>query len=162
MPHLPKKKIFVCSTIELFHPHIMPGWRDTIFSRIVQNQQHTFIILTKMPERIDRPMPDNVWLGVSVSGIDGDWKRVDELMNHKATIRFVSLEPFLGLISYPLPKIDWLICGRLTGHGKKYNPKKANIAALVEDCRAANIPLFMKNNLAGTWGKPLIQEYPLT
>lgn len=154
-------KIFVCSTFELFHPLADP-YRNNVFKHIELAPQHVFIILTKMPERIDRPMPPNVWLGVSVTGVDDDWKRVDELIKHRSTVRFISLEPFLGLISYPLPRTDWIICGRLTGHGKKYDPTRTKIEALVEDARDAEVPIFMKNNLADIWGKPLIQEYPIT
>jgi len=30
----------------------------------------------------------------------------------------------------------------------------------VDHCRIAGVPVFLKNNLASIWGKPLIQQYP--
>ena len=48
---LPKKpaKVFVCSTIEIFHPAIPREWRDIIFNNIKAHPQHVFQILTKFP-----------------------------------------------------------------------------------------------------------------
>lgn len=153
-------RIFVCSTFEIFHPIVLREWRDEIFRRINLFPQHTFIILTKMPENIDRPMPDNVWLGTTVTGFD-DYLRKVHLGKHKAKIRFISYEPILE----PLPPVfpvglDWLVMGRLTGHGNKKDPDLNTLKNIVDGCRELHVPLFMKNNLAEIWGKPLIQEYP--
>lgn len=53
------KRVFVCSTFELFHPSLDKHWRDMIFDVINRRQDLTFVVLTKMPENIDQPMPDN-------------------------------------------------------------------------------------------------------
>jgi len=152
-------RIFACSTFELFHPLADP-YRNNVFKQITLTPEHTFIILTKMPERIDRPMPDNVWLGVSVTG-STDWWRVGELSRISANIKFVSTEPFLGEVpSLGVKEFDWLIVGRLTGHGKSRNPRKRAIEALVSQAAALRIPVFLKNNLREIWGAPLIQEFP--
>lgn len=156
-------KIFVCSTFELFHPSIPKIFRDVIFSRIENQSQHIFQILTKFPQNIDRPMPDNVWLGVSITG-NRDIHRVKKLLMKQAKVRFVSIEPFLKpiyvLSSDFLRKMDWIILGRLTGHGKKYDPFRAWIEGFEAFANAMNIPLFMKDNLKEIWGEPLIQEMP--
>jgi protein gp37 len=127
------------------------------------NPQHTFIILTKMPERIDRPMPDNVWLGVSVTGNStADIVRTEKLAQVKARIKFISFEPLLAepwLVSLPL-RPDWIIAGRLTGHGKIHDPKLSTIEAIVEYGQVKNIAIFLKDNLRDIWPDRLIQEFP--
>ena len=154
-------RIFACSTMELFHPAIPGGWRDWIFGEIESYPDLTFIILTKRPERIDRPMPDNVWLGVSITGAE-DWKRLLDLSKVSARIKFVSLEPFLGDIPIisPVFKPDWVIVGRLTGYGKKRDPSTHAIQRMVDQAWFLRIPIFLKDNLKDIWGGPLIQEFP--
>ena len=86
-------KIFVCSTFELFHPTVK--WmRNAIFTVIKENPRHTFQVLTKMPENIDRPMPHNVWLGVTITGI-GDLN-LYTFIDGLAKITFISYEPLLS------------------------------------------------------------------
>jgi len=156
-------KIFVCSTIEIFHPRISAKWRDMIFSIIYQCPQHTFQILTKMPENIDRPMPDNCWLGVSITGA-GDQERMAYLSGIKAKTKFISWEP---LLANPLPRgwripkcVNWTIIGKLSGHGKKHDPEKEWIERIIQDCRQNKTPIFLKNNLKEIMGGKLIQEFP--
>ena len=156
-------KVFVCSTIELFHPEIKKEWRDTLFSIIKNNPSIVFQILTKMPENIDREMPDNVHLGVTITGNDDEW-RTDALIKTDARIKFISHEPMLSdckEIIYSFDDISWLILGRLTGHGKKYDPTGAVLEDFANATEKYKIPLFMKENLKEIWGNaPLIQEFP--
>jgi len=161
MVDFPKKpsRIFVCSTFELFHPLADP-YRNNVFKHINISPEHTFIILTKMPERIDRPMPDNVWLGTTITQFD-EYARKIPLAKAKARIKFLSIEPMLG----PLPEViymgvDWLIVGRLTGYGHKYDPGRSWIDRIVGGCKEGRIPIFLKNNLQEIWGQKLIQEWP--
>lgn len=56
---------------------------------------------------------------------------------------------------------EWVIVGAETGRRKdKVVPKREWIEKLLELCRKAGIPLFMKSSLAEIWGEPLIQEFP--
>jgi protein gp37 len=106
-------------------------------------------------------MPDNVWLGVSIIGVE-DWYRILDLARNKARIKFVSLEPFIGTrpnIIAPL-EFDLLIIGRLTGRGCKHDPSRHDIQKIVDDCREHKIAVFLKNNLSGIWPGRLIQEFP--
>ncbi len=165
---LKPKKIFLCSTHDLFGNWISETKREIIFEKIRYHPQHTFQILTKYPQNIDREMPDNVWLGVSITkGID--IPNLIFLENTNAQIKFISYEPFLerigvAMLSYyyfPMKeKIDWIIIGRLTGYGNKYNPKKEWIKEIVNKAKELNIPIFLKDNLKDIWGEPLIQEFP--
>jgi len=156
-------KIFVCSTYELFHPCAKFA-RDEIFKIIKSCPQHTFQILTKFPENIDREMPDNVWLGVTITGIE-DEDKLCKLWKQKAKLKFVSFEPLLSSIHFSFLEnlkkyVDWIIVGRLTGYGNKYNPKKEWIKEIVNKAKELNIPIFLKDNLKDIWGEPLIQEFP--
>lgn len=197
-------RIFVCSTFELFHPSV-DKFRDDIFSVIkahsIFKSDATFIILTKLPERIDRPMPDNVWLGVSVTNQDDADKRIPLLLQAEAKVRFVSIEPMLGPVSLvggaygpnwlegwavepkhdsrcdgscqrglcpvpvqvQTPKIDWVIVGRLTGHGHKYDPPREWLDLIMLDCQMYKTPAFLKNNIQEMeypQPKMFIQQFP--
>ncbi len=167
LPKMPKKpsRIFVCSTMEIFHPSIPSKWRRSIFSTIALHPEHTFIILTKRPERIDRPMPPNVWLGVSLTGEESDeYGRIVYLAKAEALTKFVSFEPlFRGFDIWDLfdefiP--DWMIVGRLTGHGTQRDTPLQAIQDIVDYAGEENIPVFLKNNLKGIWPGDLIQEFP--
>lgn len=156
-------KIFVCSTFELFHP-CTKSIRDAIFKTIESCPQHTFQILTKFPENIDRPMPDNVWLGVSITN-PRELPKVGALNRAKAELKFISFEPLLESIDPRwglLRSIKWVIIGRLTGHGKKYDPTEIQLNTMFTRIRATvwSPPIFLKDNLKSIWGENLIQEMP--
>ena len=156
-------KIFICSTFEIFHPVITKDNRDYIFRIIEDNPQHTFQVLTKMPENIDREMPDNVWLGVSITmNNDANYQRILDLSTKKAKVRFVSFEPLLGHINtlYIPALIDWVIVGRLSQHGKKDDPPYDWAYGIINTAKKRGIPIFLKNNLKDIWGEDLIQEFP--
>jgi len=164
---LPKapKKIFLCSTHDLFGGWIPEAWRDVIFEGIKQYPQHTFQILTKFPQNIDRPMPDNVWLGVSITGNSkDDFMRASYFgfLPRKAKIQFISYEPLLEMPSYNIPHVDWIIIGKLTGYDHKYDPKREWIEKIISSEEAKSTPIFLKDNLKEIWGEPLIQEMPKT
>lgn len=56
---------------------------------------------------------------------------------------------------------EWVIVGAETGNRKdKVVPKREWIEKLLDLCRKADIPLFMKSSLADIWGEALIQEFP--
>lgn len=164
---LPKspKKIFLCSTHDMFGSWIPEVWRRNIFYAINNYPQHTFQILTKFPQNIDREMPDNVWLGCTVTkGDDEGWMRLYYLKEAKAKLKFVSFEPLLRRLNHPIivnaGEFDWFIFGKLTQHGKKYDPKKTWLKFPIDYLKGVKRkPIFLKDNLKGIY-EPLIQEMP--
>lgn len=158
-------RIFVCSTMELFHPRIPERWRQEIFNIIAALSSVTFIVLTKYPERIIDAMPDNVWLGVTVTE-DREVQRIVDLHGKtEARVKFVSFEPLLGAVFVNHPNgllcgLEWVIIGRLTGHGHHRDPALEDILPIVRIARGFEIPVFLKNNLSDIWPGPLIQEFP--
>ena len=152
-------KIFVCSTFEIFSPAVS-HLKDLIFQAIEACPQHTFQILTKFPQNIDRPMPDNVWLGVTITGdnIRSDFNKARDLEEAQAKTKFISCEPLFG--QPVLGLVDWIIIGKLTQHGHKYDPERMWIENIIRFAQGENIPIFLKDNLKEIWGKKLIQEFP--
>ena len=59
------------------------------------------------------------------------------------------------------PTVQWVVVGQETGNrAGRVVPERAWIASIVAQCRAADVAVFMKGNLAGVWGEELIQEMP--
>jgi protein gp37 len=159
-------RVFVCSTFEIFHPSVKKEWRDEIFATIMLNMNVTFIVLTKMPENIDREMPENCWLGISVTSPVDYYKRIGYLEDAFAWTKFMSLEPLIEYYSPTFGEIEisdllsWVIVGKMTGHGNKHDPRKDWIEDIIEKTKELDIPIFMKDNLRSIWKDDLIQEYP--
>ena len=98
------RRIFVCSTSDLFHHKVPWGFLMRVFQVMVDCPQHTFMVLTKRPGQMvffmDRfihpsPWPENVWAGTSVES-KKYLPRLDVLNRVPAKVKFVSLEPLLG------------------------------------------------------------------
>jgi protein gp37 len=127
------RHIFVNSMSDLFHARIDTAFVTRAWNVMAQTPQHTYQVLTKRPERLNRvlslvneslrlpdwPLP-NVWLGTSIES-RGYLRRADHLRAAPAAIRFLSLEPLLGpLPDLSLNGIDWVIVGGESGrdHGR--------------------------------------------
>ena len=106
------RRIFVNSMSDLFHLDVPDEFIDKVFGVMVLAKQHTFMILTKRPERMHeviwRLFPTaylkNVWLGVSVENQDTADERIPLLLRTPAAVRFVSCEPLLG----PVDLSPWI------------------------------------------------------
>lgn len=155
------KTIFVCSMSDLFHKDVPFEFVDKVFSIMKRTPQHRYQVLTKRADRmaeyfISRPVPDNVWLGVTVD-VQSSKTRIDLLRNIKdAPIRFLSCEPLLeDLGALNLDGIDWIIVGGESG--RMARPMKEcwvlNIKDQVESAKKA---FFFKQ--WGTWGSDGIKR----
>lgn len=111
-------RIFVCSMADLFHDSIDDDCINQVFNAMASYDWHTFIVLTKRPERMADwlsgnrrwfmggcpianveywktwPLP-NVWLGVTAETQARADERIPILLNIPAVVRFVSVEPML-------------------------------------------------------------------
>jgi len=162
------RRVFVNSMSDMFHPLVPDSFLDKCFAVMAQASRHTFQILTKRPERmldycekrgVGLPLP-NVWLGVSCE----DQRRADErlplLLETPAAVRFVSLEPLLGPIDFPLPcdgSVFWggLHWGIIGGEsGPQYRPMQVEWAQGIADTFAwAHVPLYVKQDSGPRPGK---------
>ena len=114
------KRVFVNSMSDLFHEQVPMEYVDRVFDVMRRAPQHIFQVLTKRADRLVlwhrggpemKPIPHNVWMGVSVESIRYAW-RVDRLRQVAAAVRFISAEPLLGpLAALDLHGISWLIAG---------------------------------------------------
>jgi len=105
------RRVFVNSMSDLFHEDVPIQFFTEIYRSILMNYQHTFIVLTKRPERMVVTMKtvidlegfvlDNLWLGVSVEDQDTADRRIPLLLQTPAAMRFVSVEPMLGPVDLP-------------------------------------------------------------
>jgi protein gp37 len=153
--------VFVNSMSDLFHEEIPIEFLDRTIAAMERATQHTYQVLTKRPERalrllasgMVRPLPDNVWIGVSIESSRFNW-RADVLRQIPARVRFISAEPLLGSLLQEgssrsrlnLAGIDWVIVGGESGHHAR--AMKAEWAREVRDaCQSAGVPFFFKQ-----WG----------
>lgn len=151
--------IFVCSISDLFAPWTKGKWREAVLRAIRECPvKHTFQLLTKNPERIDKnyEFPDNVWVGTTVTSQEEANRNIPEIKKVKAKVKFVSFEPLLEEIAQNLKGIDWAIIGKLTG-SKRIKLSPAWVVTTKALARAWSIPVFLKNNL--NWSEK-IQEFP--
>ena len=102
-------RIFVCSMGDLFHPDVSVTHLEEILAVMTNAPQHTFMVLTKRPERFGLLTTDrlrisrtdtwpikNLWLGVTCENQARADERIPLLLQTPAAVRFVSIEPMLG------------------------------------------------------------------
>jgi protein gp37 len=126
------RRVFVNSMSDLFHDAVPWRFIADVFGVMASCPRHTFQVLTKRPERMNRllsllpgflseavaecmalytdaplvwPLP-NVWLGVSVEDQATADQRIPLLLNTPAALRWVSAEPLLGPVDLR-PYLDW-------------------------------------------------------
>jgi len=115
---------FVNSMSDFFHEDITDDQRDQVMDVIRQCPQHIFQILTKRAPNMVRyfsgpPVPENVWLGVTVEN-RGARGRINHLRKVECSTRFVSFEPLLedpGDVN--LDGIHWIIVGGESGNSRE-------------------------------------------
>lgn len=102
----------------------------------------------------------NLWLGVSVENQPMADKRIGELLQTPAAVRFISAEPLLGdvdvtpwlthegacvypALGKPTRGLDWVIVGGESGPGARpFGVAWAR--SIVQQCHAAGVPVFVK------------------
>jgi protein gp37 len=104
------RTVFVDSMSDLFHHAIPFSFISEVFKVMAATQDHTYLILTKRPERAvefwfwkisDEPgwmVTPNIWMGTSVNDQESADKRVPDLLKIEAAIRFISYEPATGAV----------------------------------------------------------------
>lgn len=163
------RRIFVNSMSDLFHQDIHADFIGMVFRTMARAPQHTFQVLTKRAERMQRllthpkmrgfvgdapwPLP-NVWIGVSVEDQATADKRIPLLLDTPAAVRWISAEPLLapidlaehGLHGGP-GQLDWVVVGGESG--PKARPMHPEwVRGLRDQCSAAGVPFLFKQ-----WGE---------
>ena len=103
------RRVFVVSMGDLFHQQVPDEFIDDVFARMFEAQHHTYLVLTKRPQRMldyvhsygprcfieDAPY---IWLGVTVEDQRAAEERIPLLLATPAAVRWVSVEPMLSEI----------------------------------------------------------------
>lgn len=102
------RTVFVDSMSDLFHIAIKFDFLFNVFEVMRSTPQHTYLILTKRPERAiefwkhmafcvqDWECPPNVWMGTSANDQESADKRVPLLLELDGCLHFLSYEPATG------------------------------------------------------------------
>jgi protein gp37 len=174
------RKVFTCSWSDFFIEDADP-WRAEAWDIIRQTPQHTYQILTKRPELIRERLPEDwgagwphVWLGVSVETQQYASERIPVLLATPAALRFLSCEPLLGRITFPLPcresvfwgGVRWIIVGGESGSPHRVMDMRS-LGEVVTACRDARCPVWVKQDSGDKPGRQgripddlWIQEFP--
>lgn len=143
--------IFVNSMSDLFHDKVPEQFLHRVFDVMRKASWHTFQVLTKRAERLEKvgreiDWPSNVWMGVSVETSKYLY-RLDHLRQSQAKVKFISFEPLLeSLGKIDLSGMDWAIVGGESG--PKARPMERTWVIEIRDqCLTANVPFFFKQ-----WG----------
>ena len=175
-------RIFVCSMADIFHDGVTERMLNAVWTTMSSANWHTFIVLTKRPDRALKSLSKwgmdgltlrsghgsvlpNVWIGVTAENQARADERIPILLRIPAAVRFVSVEPMLGPVGLQkahgiyydehgcnLRKLDWVICGGETGPGAR--PVHPDwVRSLRDQCQASGVPFFFKQ-----WGEWLPSE----
>jgi protein gp37 len=149
---------------DLFHEAVPEDFIGRVFEVMVSAKHHIFQILTKRSERMlawvqsnfsadsdgngKQIWPRNIWLGVSVENQNYTW-RIKHLQHTPAHVKYLSIEPLLGLISLNaklLHGIQWVIVGGESGpHARPMKPEW--VYPIRQQCERYHVPFFFKQ-----WG----------
>lgn len=164
--------IFVGDMFDLWHEAIPAEMIAEVLRVALKTPRHTFQFLTKRAERMQRTVNfaqehwgvkfgEHMWFGISIEDQQRADERIPRLLQTRAAVRFLSVEPLLeavNLFSYRVPfdhydyktDIDWVICGGESGPGARpFNLAWAE--SLLAQCRAAGVPFFMKQIGSDPW-----------
>lgn len=175
-----RQRVFCASLADVFDNDVDPEWRQALFELIKQTPNLDWLILTKRignaaamiadaikyldigydPEYTIWPWP-NVWLGATVVNQEEADRDIPKLLATPAALRFVSIEPMLGPISFTpigarprtavhlnwLDQIDWVIAGGESG--PRARPAHPDwFCSLRDQCAQMNVPFLFKQ-----WGQ---------
>ena len=161
-----RMRVFCASLADVFDVQAPSGALDRLWKLIAETDCLDWQLLTKRPERIADSLPDdwgngyrNVWLGISAedqASFELRWPLVAAI---PALLRFVSYEPALGPLVFPVsPDLalpDWLIAGGESGRNARWTCP-AWVEAMKKQCLELGIPFFFKQ-----WGvyqnNPIVQ-----
>jgi protein gp37 len=162
--------IFVCSMADLFGEWVPQEWIEQVINSCIAAPQHTYIFLTKNPERMrlffyDYPVQKNFWLGTSCGEHLGSWERIFSIkmlgVCHWNTM--LSVEPLQVMCpswgESENTGIDWMIIGMQTNPLTPCQPDV--LTDIIDSARQFDIPVFMKDSVKECFSNiTMVREYP--
>lgn len=150
-------RVFVCSMADLFGKWVPIEWIEAVFAACLQSPEWEYLFLTKWPARYSQmPLINRAWYGASVIQ-QADVSRVENAMQKiksDSVTLWISLEPMLGPIKFnSLAWCDLVVIGAQTstnqpdGFVPAVAPEFDWIVDVVNQCRDAGVPYYLKENL---------------
>ena len=163
--NFPKKPavIFTGSSTDMFGDWVPEEWIRRVLDKVRENPRHTFLFLTKNPERyaeFNLQGLKNCWFGTTVDGTDRTARNRDKLAwatNGYCRInRFISFEPLFFQVEPDLFGLRWIVICADSRKGAKKPPREW-ADDLINEARKDGIPVWVKEN----YGYPeRIKEFP--
>ncbi|WP_449393418.1 phage Gp37/Gp68 family protein [Eoetvoesiella caeni] len=181
-----RQRVFCSSLADVFDNEVDPAWRADLFRLIEKTPNLDWLVLTKrignvskmIPDHWAAGMPSNVWLGATIVNQQEADRDIPKLMQIKANVRFLSMEPLLGSVDLSqwldLHKaddiqtwarrnvgqlenmLDWIIVGGETGPGAR--PIHPDWVWQVQwQCETAGVPFLFKQ--WGDWASSACRAY---
>lgn len=147
-------KVFCGSMMDYFDRNSPLSARERLWEKIRATTSLDWQILTKRVPNIPRMLPpdwgngyENVWLGATVENKRSGLRRLEQMREIPAKVRFISVEPLLeDLGDVDLTNFHWVIIGGETTPGCR--EMKAEWAErLIAQCREQGVSVFFKQ-----WG----------
>lgn len=176
-------RVFCSSLSDVFDSEVPESWRVALFKKMEETPFLDWLVLTKRPENIAlyAPLrwfanwPANVWIGATIENQEALDRRLPDLAQVPAPVRFLSCEPLLGPLDLARwlhgrcpyqdqtpcgecggnpgdcnmsSAFDWIICGGESGNGEGVRPMHPDWARSLRDqCARYDVPFFFKQ-----WG----------
>ena len=168
--HGRRQRVFCASLADVFDNAVSREWRDDLAALILDTSDLDWLLLTKrignagamLSEMFLDGLPANVWLGATVVNQAEADRDIPKLLRIPASVRFLSMEPLLGSVSFEgffanpsniadgtnaLEELDWVIAGGESGPGAR--PTHPNWHRELRDqCEAVGTPFLFKQ-----WGE---------
>lgn len=191
--HGRRRRVFCSSLADVFDKEVPAEWRLDLLSIILSTPNLDWLVLTKrvgnvrtmlseaqrlawareefdvagqLGRWLDGAPPANVWMGITVCNQEEADRDIPKLLYVPAVVRFLSMEPLLGLVVLPevfirglalegrelhwpdgAGVIRWVIVGGESGpHARPIHPDWAR--SLSDQCAAAAVPMLFKQ-----WGE---------
>ena len=175
-----RRRVFCASLADVFDNEVPVEWRADLFDLIAKTPNLDWLLVTKRIGNVGRMIPDcwsvmmppNLWLGITVVNQYEADRDVPKLLQLKASVRFLSVEPLLGPVSFRwmpawpenkanralnpaggtdhldgLRRLNWVIVGGESG--PKARPMHPQWVRDIRDqCEAAGVPFLFKQ-----WGE---------
>jgi protein gp37 len=162
-------RVFVCSMADLFGKWVPDDWITKVFDACMQSPEWEYLFLTKWPNRYKmlESLP-KAWFGASIIQ-QSDVKRVEREMQSFTTngVKWISLEPMLEPITFEdLSWCDLVVIGAQTattqpdGYVPAFSPEFDWVVDVVNQCRDAGVPYYLKPNLSISPGMALPKMKP--
>ena len=182
-------RVFCASLADVFDNEVPAEWRADLFDLIAKTPNLDWLLVTKRVGNVERMVMDalrtmfirtnqepptwpwaNVWLGITVVNQDEVGRDIPKLIQTPAAVRFLSVEPLLGPVSFRwmpawpenkanralnpaggtdhldgLRRLDWVIVGGESGPGAR--PMHPQWARDIRDqCANAGTAYLHKQN----------------